>query len=117
VNDCKEHQCTKECGEPHSHSVCDELVSYSFPDCGHPAPNKKKCSTAVKWKCKTAVETRLPCSHLAKKPCHKKASDVVCEHPCEKMRRCRHPCQAECGQQCEAVECGLCTLQMQQGSI
>jgi hypothetical protein len=113
-NDCQKHECERKCGEDHSHALCNKMVDYSFPNCRHPSPIQKKCSEPISWNCKAITYILHPtCRHQVSKECWQQPGNVVCSHPCNKVRDCSHPCTNICGQDCNTGNCKICKVALQ----
>ena len=110
MNSCGVHRCKNACGKIHDHDICPEKIDYQFPECHHPSSKKKKCSEEIKWKCTTKVYFMGACNHLIERKCCQSENEVKCLFPCEKLRKCDHPCMNICGDECEKGECEQCLL-------
>ena len=108
INSCGIHQCENICGKPHDHNYCHKKIDYRFPSCNHPSSKKKKCSEVITWKCDYKVYFIGSCRHPIQKKCCQKDADVTCTAPCPKIRKCNHPCQNICGDDCNKGDCKLC---------
>ncbi|XP_046847641.1 NFX1-type zinc finger-containing protein 1-like [Xenia sp. Carnegie-2017] len=109
MNSCGVHRCQKKCGEHHGHDTCDVKIDYVFPDCGHPSPKKKKCSEPITWKCRYKVPFTCKYGHEIQKECCQNDQEVICPvKPCGRLRKCGHPCENACGEDCEKGECKHC---------
>ncbi|XP_046848885.1 NFX1-type zinc finger-containing protein 1-like [Xenia sp. Carnegie-2017] len=109
MNSCGVHQCQKKCGEHHGHDTCDVKIDYVFPDCGHPSPKKKKCSEPITWKCRYKTPFTCKYGHEIQKECCQNDKEVICPvKPCGRLRKCGHPCENVCGEDCEKGECKHC---------
>ena len=108
-NSCGMHRCLRFCGEAHGHDICKKKIDYNFPNCGHPSLKKKECSQAITWNCKYKVIFKGSCRHEIQKECHQSEGEVKCSFtPCERLRKCKHPCPNSCGDDCEKGECEHC---------
>ena len=108
MNWCGNHQCKEVCGESHEH-FCLESIDYNFPDCGHPSPKKKGCSQEINWNCRYKVTFTGLCGHEIQKECHQNETEVKClVKPCGRERKCGHPCENVCGEDCDKGECKHC---------
>ena len=111
VNNCDQsHPCDQICGASHSHDVCNTLIFYKYPACGHDAPKPKKCSLPINhnWKCIQVVEFTGKCGHPLSRQCKQTESLIICEVPCVKLLRCGHPCSNKCGEPCGTQPCQPC---------
>ena len=100
------HVCKELCGKVHSHEVCEITIEAPYPKCNH--VTKKRCSEIITWPCKKNVECKLPCGHEDVKTCSQPLNEVRCEKPCARQRKCGHPCNAKCGENCETRDCKPC---------
>ena len=109
MNSCGIHHCKTVCGKSHSHETCSVMIDYNFPDCGHPSSEKKKCTREITWKCAYTVSFTGACGHEIQKKCYQSEKEVKCGFkPCERVRKCGHPCPNACGEDCEKGECKHC---------
>ena len=129
------HQCTGNCTECHQgrmHKPCAFHV-FSLP-CGHPANVKNSCISITfptcDYKCEYSCAHRKACVHDCSQPCDpcnkpclwkcphyicsKKCHEICdrprCDHPCENILQCKHPCIGVCGEPCPRI-CRICRIQ------
>ena len=101
------HKCQLECGEDCSASLCMEVVTAEFPDCGHKiqvpchvSHDLSRKSDVPLIQCKVLVTKKWPCGHLLRRPCYKTAG-YPCLEACNKDLACGHRCTKQCGQACD----------------
>ena len=100
-----QHSCKKPCFSHHQHDKCPEMVLDKFPECDHTL--KHKCSKDIsEYLCKTEVEATLPCGHSARKACHQRTCDILCDvQVADTFPRCGHKTERKCYTKIEDISC------------
>ena len=100
-----QHSCKKSCIPDHPHEICPEIVLDKFPICGHTL--KRKCPEEIsEYHCKTEVRVELSCGHGARKECHQRSCDILCDVLVEDIfPRCGHKTERKCYTKIEDVSC------------
>ena len=102
------HKCKNKCGDKHSHNYCTTMIQYAF-ECGHPSPQKKKCSAPITEKCHVRQTVEAHCGHKVEKECYQDVDDAICQFlPCPRSRTCGHKCPNVCGVPCDQGKCFAC---------
>ena len=103
--DIPQHSCKKSCIPDHEHDKCPEIVLDKFPICGHTL--KRKCPEKIShYDCKTEVAVQLPCGHDARKECHQRACDILCDVLVEDtFPQCGHKTERKCYTKIEDISC------------
>ena len=87
-------------------TTCRQKVDYTFPDCAHPSPSKKRCSDKITDVCLHKLKHVCPnCKRKSSKEC---SIPFICKYPCLKKRQCGHQCVNACSEDCEKEECQIC---------
>ncbi|KAG9353375.1 hypothetical protein JZ751_017954 [Albula glossodonta] len=95
------HVCTRAChpyDADHKKFECIKRCQKVLCKLGHRCPDLcyQQCDD-----CRVHVEKVIPlCQHRQMVPCYMDPLDFVCQERCKKKLKCRHPCEAACGEPC-----------------
>ena len=98
------HLQTVRCGDYPDHVTCQSMCEKT---CSRDHPCSKMCHLGSECReCMELATFEIPqCGHSIMFPCCIDPTNLVCQRPCTRVRKCGHECHDKCGHLCETHPC------------